>query len=74
MTVVSIPDGCASIGDHAFRSCPNLTQVRIPTGCALGADVFDGCAQVYVYGMAGSPAEAYCLSHSNCVFVGETLD
>ena len=68
-TIVKIPTNCTSIGDYAFKDCAHLTQIRIPAGCALGADVFDGCAKVYVFGMTGSPAEAYCLSHSNCVFV-----
>jgi hypothetical protein len=71
MTKVIIPEGCESIGDHAFRDCTSLTQIRIPDGCALGTDVFDGCTKVYVYGAAGSPAEAYCQSHGNCVFVPE---
>jgi len=70
-SVIDIPASCASIGDRAFRNCTNLTQIRIPAGCALGEDVFDGCARVYVYGVAGSPAEAYCNdpAHGNCVFV-----
>ena len=70
-TVVQIPANCASIGDYAFKDCASLTKIRIPAGCALGADVFDGCGTVYVYGTAGSPAESYCLSHGNCVFVAE---
>ena len=71
MTAVSIPDGCGTIGDYAFQDCASLTQIRIPAGCALGTDVFDGCGLVYVFGQAGSPAEAYCQSHGNCVFVAE---
>ena len=74
MTAVSIPDGCGSIGEYAFKDCASLTQIRIPADCALGTDVFSGCGTVYVYGTAGSPAEAYCQSHSNCVFVGEGLN
>ncbi|MBR0462925.1 MAG: leucine-rich repeat protein [Clostridia bacterium] len=71
VSVVDVPENCTIIGDHAFRNCPNLTQIRIPAGCALGKDVFDGCALVYVYGTAGSDAEAYCSAHANCVFVPE---
>ncbi len=67
--VVEVPASCRSIGDRAFRNCPNLTQIRIPAGCELGTDVFDGCTRVYVFGTAGSSAEAYCLTHGNCVFV-----
>ena len=74
MTVMSIPDGCESIGDSAFKDCQSLTRIRVPSACALGADVFSGCGTVFVYGTAGSPAEAYCQSHSNCVFVGEGLN
>ncbi len=74
MTVVSIPDGCESIGDYAFKDCAGLRQIRIPDGCALGTDVFSGCGTIFVYGTAGSPAEAYCQSHSNCVFVKEELN
>ena len=70
MTVVSIPEGCERIGDYAFRNCAGLSRIRIPANCALGTDVFDGCGTVYVFGAAGSPAEAYCAAHENCVFVG----
>jgi hypothetical protein len=70
-SVVDVPASCTSIGDHAFRNCPNLTQIRIPENCALGVDVFDGCTQVYVYGTDVSDAEAYCSTHANCVFVEE---
>ncbi len=70
-TVVAIPENCESVGDYAFRDCADLTMIRIPAECALGTDVFDGCTKVYVYGAAGSPAEAYCQSHGNCVFVAE---
>ncbi|MBR6029071.1 MAG: InlB B-repeat-containing protein [Clostridia bacterium] len=68
-TVIKIPANCASIGNYAFRDCAHLLQIRIPAGCALGTDVFDGCGRVYIFSAAGSPAEAYCDSHSNCVFV-----
>ena len=69
MTAVVIPEDCTSIGDYAFRDCAGLSRIRIPVNCALGTDVFAGCGTVYVYGAAGSPAEAYCQSHGNCVFV-----
>ena len=74
MTVIVIPDSCRAIGDHAFRDCTNLYQVRIPADCAIGTDAFDGCTTVYIYGTAGSPAHAYCQDpqHANCVFVPET--
>ena len=68
-SVVDIPESCVSIGAHAFRNCPNLTQIRIPDGCTLGTDVFDGCAMVFVFGTPSSGAEAYCSTHANCEFV-----
>lgn len=66
---VQLPPACAQLGDHAFRSCPNLTAVRVPAGCAFGEDVFDGCPLVCVFGIPGSPAEAYCAAHANCIFL-----
>ena len=72
VTIVEIPSDCQSIGKWAFKNCASLTQIRIPAGCALGTDVFDGCALVYVFGVAGCPAEVYCQSHENCIFIKET--
>ncbi len=74
MCVVSIPDSCKSIGDRAFKDCTGLRQIRIPADCALGVDVFDGCGKVYVFGTPGSPAEEYCETHDECVFVAEDAD
>ena len=68
-SVIAVPAGCASIGDHAFRNCPRLTQIRVPADCELGQDVFDGCELVYIYSAGGSAAQVYCGSHENCVFV-----
>lgn len=68
-SVMEIPVHCTAIGDRAFKDCPNLTQISVPKDCSLGADVFEGCELVYVFGAADSSAEAYCLSHDNCVFV-----
>ena len=44
---------------------------------ALGTDsamlgVFDGCGTVFVFAPKGSPAESYCLEHTNCIFVEQT--
>ena len=71
MSVVYIPDGCMVIGDHAFRSCMNPRQILIPADCTFRTDVFDQCSLVYIYGTAGSPAETYCSTHDNRVFVEE---
>ena len=70
-SAVDIPSGCVKIGAGAFRNCKLLQSIRIPADCSLGEDVFDGCAMVYVFGVSGSPAEAYCMAHGNCVFVQE---
>ena len=69
--VVYVHDGCVSIGDHAFRNCVSLSQIRIPDLCVIGADAFEGVGRVYIYGTALSPAQDYCDSHENCVFVDE---
>ena len=69
---VYIPDGCTSIGTYAFKDCIGLEKIRIPAGCTIGEDAFDGCVKVYVFGAAGSSAETYCRRHTNCVFVLDT--
>lgn len=72
MRVVNIPDGCRSIGDHAFRNCRDLTMIRIPADCRLGEDVFAGCEMVYIYGYFTDPisdAQQYCYDHQNCEFI-----
>ena len=66
-----IPEACQRIGKAAFRNCVQLEKIRIPAECELGEDVFAGCGEVYVYGTLSSPAEIYCRSHENCVFVEE---
>ena len=73
MKAVLVPAQVTFIGARAFRNCARLERIRIPAGCTLGEDVFDGCGLVFVYSAAGSPAEAYCSdpAHSNCVFVQE---
>ena len=62
-TVVYIPDSCGSIGAAAFRDCPNLCQVRIPAGCAIGEDAFAGDFGLKIFGYRNSPAETYCSEH-----------
>lgn len=68
---VEIKSGCKSIGPYAFRNCTNLTKIRLPQNCEIGANAFSGCESVLVYGKEGSPAETYCKNHSNCMFVKE---
>ena len=66
---VVIPDGIRVIGSGAFRNCLSLTRVRNPAGCAIGENAFEGCGTVYLIGVPGSPAETYCQTYDNCVFV-----
>ena len=72
LTEVTIPNSVISIGTYAFRNCKDLIRIRVPAGCNVGADAFDGCEKVYVFGTVDSSAERYCRNHSNCVFVAET--
>lgn len=56
--VVYISDNCRYIGEHAFRNSL-VQQIRIPTDCVLKDNVFDGCGNLTIFGMAGSYAEDY---------------
>lgn len=69
-TVIFIPDTCKRIRTHAFLNS-KLVQIRIPAGCSIEDDAFEGCVDLLVFGMKGSPAENYCNSHTNCTFVVE---
>ena len=66
--VVGVPEGCLSIGDGAFRDSA-LIVILIPGESELGDDVFAGCRLVYVSAHAGSPAQHYCETHDNCIFI-----
>ena len=67
--IVQVPASCKAIGDYAFRDCASLWQICIPADCTVGTDAFDGCDTVFVFSAVGSPAQAYCDAHENCVFV-----
>ncbi len=64
--IVEIPETCRSIGKGAFRNS-SLRQIRIPTGCSVAEDAFEGCTGAVVYG----PADAVKVSaaHGSCMFV-----
>ncbi len=49
--IVEIPVTCHSIGDGAFRDCPNLQIVYLPQNAILGEDVFAGCPEgiLFIY-------------------------
>ena len=67
---VELPEGCRSIGAYAFRDSA-LRKIRVPAACRIDDTAFDGCEKVVVFGTAGSPAEEFCRTHANCVFVTE---
>ncbi len=73
ITVVEIPNGCASIGKWAFKDCTGLTQIRIPASVTNIDDLaFDDCADVFIYGTSPSTAKSFCDAHINCTFVEES--
>lgn len=73
MTIVEIPSGCQSIGKWAFKNCTGLTHIRIPASVtAIDTTAFEGCTNVLIYGTAGSAAQTFCDTHTNCTFVAET--
>ena len=41
-----IPEGCQSVGSHAFQNCKNLRYVRLPYDLEIASDAFEGCGQV----------------------------
>ena len=65
--IVDVPGTCTDIGAHAFRNS-SIEQIRIPAGCTIEEDAFDGCEFVLVFGTVGSSAQAYCDTHDNCEF------
>ena len=68
-------DHCAGIGTNDSRTGGAISVYGgtiTAIGGSDGADAFDGCEKVYIFGTVGSSAERYCRNHSNCVFVAET--
>ena len=44
---ITIPDNITSIGDYAFRGCPNLTSITIPASVkSIGAHAFRECPKL----------------------------
>ena len=60
---VFVQDTCTEIGPYAFKDCDQLRQIRIPAGCRVDPDAFDGCGPLCIFGTVDSSAWAYCLAH-----------
>ena len=68
MTVVYISDGCTFIDDYAFKDCKQLAKIRIPAGCTIEENAFDGCSDIVIFGTINSPAYNFCSTHSQSGF------
>lgn len=62
---IEIPQGVTSIGEGAFEWNDKFTKVTIYDGVTdFGNGVFEACANLTVYGLSGSGAEAYAAQNS----------
>lgn len=43
---VIVPDECGYIGHGAFKDCDELVYVRVPSGCVVEEDAFEGCGRL----------------------------
>ena len=43
---VIVPDGCGYIGHGAFKDCKELVYARVPGGCFVEEDAFEGCERL----------------------------
>ena len=63
MSIVSIPEGCETIGAAAFKDCHQLRQIRIPDSVrSIDESAFANCSDVAVFGsgaVARQIAELY---------------
>ena len=64
--IVEIPGTCESIGKGAFRNS-TLRQIRIPSGCSVAENAFEGCIGTVVFG--SSDAAKVSAAHGSCMFV-----
>ena len=62
-TYAKLPEGCTSIGWHAFADCPNLAYIYIPEGCAIDADAFSGVSGLTILGTSGGSVETWAGEH-----------
>lgn len=56
-SVITIPNGCTTIGSQAFLNCKNLTRLNIPASVtSIAYDAFNGCDNLVIYAPQGSMA------------------
>lgn len=62
---ITLPQGLFEICEGAFKNCPSLKFVYIPSSVVLiGENVFDGNKEVVILGETGSEAEKYANRNS----------
>lgn len=56
-SVITIPNGCTTIGSQAFLNCKSLTRLNIPASVtSIAYDAFNGCDNLVIYAPQGSMA------------------
>lgn len=69
VVVVTIPDGCVSIGARAFAGCEDLAEIFIPESVTdIDDTAFDGCNDLVIWGKAGSFAELFSNENGICFY------
>ena len=61
---------CSTIGAEAFKGCNNLTKIRLPKDCTIGADAFTDTALMEIYGIEGGTTESWANEHG-ILFISE---
>ena len=61
---IVLSENVTSIGDGAFKNCPNLLLIVIPASVTeIGEDILEGCEDVYIITPEGSQAETYAIEN-----------